>query len=147
MNYVFLIGRLTKDIELRYSTNNIACAQFDIAINNGKDKEGNERKPDFIKIVAWDKKAEISAKYLKKGSQFAIIGRIQTRSYETEKGEKKYITEVIANEIRFLDNQKREMPLPPEPDYLGQSQTNPYQEMGNQVSADFQDEEGYPWEI
>ena len=146
MNRVFLIGRLTKDIELRYTNNNIACAQFDIAINNGKDKEGNERKPEFVKIVVWDKKAENCHKYLKKGSKVAVEGRIQTRSYDTENGQKRYVTEVVSENVQFLDSFKYENPLPSEPDYLGQSQNNPYQEMGNQVSADFQDEEGYPWE-
>lgn len=146
MNYVFLIGRLTKDIELRYTTSNKAKGTTSIAVNRPKQKD-KEQEVDFINVVIWDKKAETASKYLKKGSQVAISGRIQTRSYETEKGEKRYITEVVANEIKFLDNKKSDAPLPPEPDYLGQSQNNPYQEMGNQVSADFQDEEGYPWEI
>lgn len=117
MNKVFLIGRLCKDSEIRYTQTNIACATFDIAINNGKDSDGNERKADFIRVVVWGNQAENLAKYTHKGSQIAVDGKIQTRSYENEKGVKVYVTEVVAKQIQFLDSKKDERPLPPEPDY------------------------------
>ena len=149
INSVVLIGRLTKDIELRYTQSNIACGQFDIAINNGKDNQGNDKKPDFIRVVVWDKQAENMAKYTKKGSKVAIDGSIKHDSYEDENGKKHYRTFVLAHRIQFLDSSNRsEEPLPQEPDYLNKSegQKDPFAEMGQQVSAEFSDEDGYPWE-
>lgn len=144
MNKVILIGRLTKDPELRYTQSNIACVTVDVAINNGKDKDGNERKVDFIRIIVWDKQAENMAKYTHKGSLIAIDGSIKTDSYENDQGEKKYRTYVLANRIMFLDSKKTEEPLPKEPDYLqNQSQndiqalqSDPYSDMGRQVSME-----------
>lgn len=150
MNKVFLIGRLTKDAEIRYTQSSMACATFDIAINNGKDKDGNDRKVDFIRIVTWDKQAENMQKYTHKGSRVAIDGSIKHDSYEDEKGEKKYRTYVLAHRVQFLDSSSRsEEPLPEQPDYLTeqyQPAEDPFATIGEQVSAEFSDEEGYPWE-
>lgn len=117
INSVILVGRLTKDPELRYTSNGVACCQFSLAVSNGKSKDGEERPASFPNIVVWDKQAENLAKYQKKGSQIAVDGKIQTRSYENEKGVKVYVTEVVAMQIQFLDSKKDERPLPPEPDY------------------------------
>lgn len=116
INSVILVGRLTKDPEVRYTPNGTACCQFNLAVGNGKDKDGEERPASFPNIVVWDKQAENLAKYQKKGNQIAVDGRLQTRSYENEKGVKVYVTEVVARQIQFLDNKKEERPLPPEPE-------------------------------
>ena len=141
MNLVILIGRLTKDVELRYTQSNIACANFDLAINNGKDKDGNERQADFIRCVLWDKKAENMAKYTKKGSQIAVEGAIKTDSYNDEQGNKRYRTYVLAKNVNFLDSRRTEEPLPQEPDYLTnkQEEKDPFEMMGQAVEIDDND--------
>ena len=116
INSVILVGRLTKDPELRYTPSGTACCQFSLAVGNGKGKDGEERQASFPNIVVWDKQAENLAKYQKKGNQIAVDGRLQTRSYENEKGVKVYVTEVVARQIQFLDSKKEERPLPPEPE-------------------------------
>ncbi len=101
------MGRLTKDPDIRYTqTNNIMVASFSLAVNRRFAKEGEERQADFINIVAWNKTAEFVSKYFKKGQQVAVVGRIQTRNYEDDKGTKHYITEVIAEEVYFADSKK-----------------------------------------
>lgn len=100
------MGRLTKDPDIRYTqTNNIMVASFSLAVNKRFAKEG-EQQADFINIVAWSKTAEFVSKYFRKGQQVAVIGRIQTRNYEDDKGTKHYITEVIAEEVYFADSKK-----------------------------------------
>lgn len=135
MNKVFLIGRLCKDSEIRYTQTNIACATFDIAINNGKDSEGNERKADFIRVVVWGNQAENLTKYTHKGSQISVEGSIKTDSYDDNNGNKKYRTYVLGKRIMFLDNKKIEEPLPQEPDHL------------NKTSFTTEEIDNYPVEI
>lgn len=107
MNKVILLGRLTKDPEVRYTqTNNIIVASFSLAVNRRFVKEGEERQADFINIVAWNKTAEFCSKYFKKGQQVAVVGRIQTRNYYDDKGQKHYVTEVVAEEVYFGDSKK-----------------------------------------
>jgi len=107
MNKVCLIGRLTKDPEIRYTeANNIMVTNFNLAINRRFVKEGDERQADFINIVAWSKTAEFISKYFRKGQQVGIVGRIQTRNWEDEQGQKHYITEVIAEEVYFADSKR-----------------------------------------
>lgn len=107
MNKVELIGRLTKDPELRYTqTNNVPVASFTLAVNRRFAKEGEERQADFINIVAWNKTADFCSKYFKKGQQVAVVGRIQTRTWDDDQGQKHYITEVIAEEVYFADSKK-----------------------------------------
>lgn len=104
---VILLGRLTKDPEVRYTqTNNIIVASFSLAVNRRFVKEGEERQADFINIVAWNKTAEFCSKYFKKGQQVAVVGRIQTRNYDDDKGQKHYVTEVVAEEVYFGDSKK-----------------------------------------
>ena len=102
MNKVFLIGRLTRDPELRYTGNNTAVASFSIAVNRNFTNQSGEREADFINIVVWRKQAENVKNYLTQGSQVAIDGRIQTRSYDDQDGKKRYVTEVIADNVDFL---------------------------------------------
>lgn len=107
MNKVVLLGRLTKDVDVRYTqATNIMVASFSLAVNRRFAKEGEERQADFINIVAWSKTAEFCSKYFKKGQQVGVIGRLQTRNYEDDKGVKHYITEVVAEEVYFADSKK-----------------------------------------
>ena len=107
MNKVCLIGRLTKDPEIRYTqTNNTMVANFSLAVNRRFVKENEERQADFINIVAWSKLGEFCSKYFKKGQQVGIIGRIQTRTWDDDQGTKHYITEVVAEEAYFADSKR-----------------------------------------
>lgn len=107
MNKVVLMGRLTRDPEVRYtSTNNTLVASFSLAVNRRFARQGEERQADFINIVAWDKTGEFCSKYFKKGQQVGVIGRIQTRNYDDKDGKKVYVTEVIAEEAYFADSRR-----------------------------------------
>ncbi len=107
MNKVVLMGRLTKDPEVRYTqTNNTLVASFSLAVNRRFAKQGEERQADFINIVAWSKTGEFCSKYFKKGQQVGVIGRIQTRTWDDEQGQKHYVTEVVAEEAYFADSKK-----------------------------------------
>ena len=102
MNKVFLIGRLTRDPELRYTGSNTPVATFSLAVNRNFTNQAGEREADFINIVVWRKQAENVKNYLSQGSQVAIDGRIQTRSYDDNNGQKRYVTEVVADNVEFL---------------------------------------------
>ena len=107
MNKVILMGRLTRDPEVRYTqTNNTLVASFSLAVNRRFVRQGEERQADFINIVAWSKLGEFCSKYFKKGQQVGIIGRIQTRTWDDEQGQKHYITEVVAEEAYFADSKR-----------------------------------------
>ena len=104
MNKIILMGRLTKDVEVRYTqTNNTMVASFTLAVNRRFSKE---KEADFINIVAWSKLGEFCSKYFKKGQQVVVVGRLQTRTYEKEDGTKAYITEVVAEEAYFADSKR-----------------------------------------
>lgn len=103
MNIAILIGRLTKDPELRYiPSTGRPVATFSIAVDRPFTGKDGQKQTDFFNIVVWGKQAENSANYLAKGSQVAIRGNIQNRSYETPNGEKRYVTEIIADNVQFL---------------------------------------------
>lgn len=107
MNKVILMGRLTRDPEVRYTqATNTMVTSFTLAVNRRFVKQGEERQADFINIVAWNKTAEFVSKYFSKGQQVGVIGRIQTRNYDDEQGVKHYITEVIAEEVYFAGDKK-----------------------------------------
>lgn len=103
INRTVLVGRLTKDPELRYTPNGVAVCRFTLAVNRTFADQSGERQADFINIVVWRKQAENSANYLKKGSLAGIEGRIQTGSYEGPDGKRVYTTEVIADSVQFLE--------------------------------------------
>ena len=103
MNKAILIGRLTKDPELRTTPTGRNVCQFSIAVNRNFTNANGEREADFINIVVWRKQAENVKNYVKQGSQVAIDGKIQTRTYDDQNGQKRYITEVVADNIQFLD--------------------------------------------
>ena len=102
MNKVFLIGRLTRDPELRYTGSNLPVATFSLAVNRPFSGQNGEREADFINIVVWRKQAENCKNYLNQGSQVAIEGRIQVRNYDDQNGQKRYVTEVVADNVEFL---------------------------------------------
>ena len=107
MNKVILMGRLTKDPEVRYTqANNTLVASFSLAVNRRFVKQGEERQADFINIVAWSKLGEFCSKWFKKGQQVGVIGRISTRTWDDEEGKKHYVTEVVAEEAYFADSKK-----------------------------------------
>ena len=111
MNKVILIGRLTKDPEVRYTqSSNTLVASFNLAVNRRFVKDGEDRQADFIQIIAWSKLGEFCSKYFKKGQQVGIIGRIQTRNWEDEQGQRHYATEVIAEEAYFAESKKDNAP-------------------------------------
>ena len=101
MNKVFLIGRLSRDPELRHTTSGTAVCQINVAISRPV-SQGSEPQTDFINVVVWNKQAENVARYLSKGRQIAIEGRIQTRNYDNAEGRRTYVTEVIASNVEFL---------------------------------------------
>ena len=103
INRVVLVGRLTKDPELRYTPNGVAVATFTLAVNRIFANQNGEREADFISCQVWRKTAENVANYLRKGSLIGIEGRIQTRNYENQEGKRVYITEVIADSVQFLE--------------------------------------------
>ncbi len=107
MNKVILMGRLTKEPEVRYTqTSNTLVASFTLAVNRRFVKQGEERQADFINIIAWSKIGEFCSKYFRKGQQVGIIGRLQTRNWEDDQGQKHYVTEVIAEEAYFAEGKK-----------------------------------------
>ncbi|HEL1960705.1 TPA: single-stranded DNA-binding protein [Streptococcus suis] len=104
INNVVLVGRLTRDVELRYTPSNQAVATFTLAVNrNFKNQSTGEREADFINCVMWRQQAENLANWTKKGHLIAITGRIQTRSYENQQGQRVYVTEVVAESFQALE--------------------------------------------
>lgn len=128
MNKAILIGRLTKDPEIRYTAgNNTAVCQFTVAVDR-RFKSENQPTADFIPIVAWRQTAEFVSKYFTKGSRIAIVGQIQTRSWDDAEGKKHYVTEVIADEVEFCESKRQEgnyqqgmTPPPPVPPQVQQT--------------------------
>lgn len=103
MNRVVLVGRLTRDPELRYTPSGVAVATFTLAVNRNFTNQQGEREADFINCVVWRRPAENVANYLKKGSLAGVDGRLQTRSYEDQTGRRVYVTEVVADSVQFLE--------------------------------------------
>ena len=141
MNKAILIGRLTRDPELRYTGSNRAVCQFTIAIDRPfTNQSTGQREADFINVVVWDKQAENVGKYITKGRLIAVEGRIQTRNYDNNEGRKVYVTEVVATNIQFLEsknatqtgggNSFSSMPEPPM-----QSEPTPYDFADNSTSS------------
>ena len=154
-NVVVLTGRLTKPAELQYTPNGVAVARFSLAINRPFAEEGQQQ-ADFPNCVVWRKYAESLANYCDKGSLISLVGSIQTRNYEDNSGKKVYVTEVVANDIRFLDSKKNS-------DSQGRGSTNtntqgsgqrqtqqepdPYGGFGGSVDDDPFKDDGIPMDI
>lgn len=103
MNRIVLVGRLTKDPELRYTPNGVPVATFTLAVNRNFKNAQGEQEADFINCVVWRKPAENVANYLKKGSLAGVDGRLQTRNYDGQDGKRVYVTEVMAESVQFLE--------------------------------------------
>ena len=123
MNKVILIGNLTRDPESRTLTSGTVCTTFTLAVNRRFTNAQGVREADFINIVTWRQTAELCARYLAKGRKVCVVGQIQSRSYDAQDGTKRYVTEVVADEVEFLGSRedggmnrsRNEVPLPPEP--------------------------------
>ena len=153
MNKAILVGRLTKDPELKMTENTKReVCQFTIAVNRPYTNDDGERKADFINCVVWDKLAENLSKYQKKGNQVAVEGRIQTRNYDGKDGKKVYVTEVFVSNVTFLDskgsgdsvNNLEEPPVKPEPMTTEQidsmpTANDPFANFGNEVEINDSD--------
>lgn len=109
INNVVLVGRLTRDPELRYTPQNQAVATFGLAVNRQFKNANGEREADFINCVIWRQQAENLANFAKKGSLIGITGRIQTRNYENQQGQKVYVTEVVADTFQMLESNKAQV--------------------------------------
>ena len=110
LNTVILIGRLTRDPELRYTPSGTAVCSFSLAVDRPFTNQQGERETDFIDVVVWRREAETVAQHLTKGRTAAVQGRLQIRSYETQDGQKRRVAEVVADTVRFLDRPRRDGP-------------------------------------
>ena len=129
LNNVCLVGRMTRDAELRYTPSNQAVATFSLAVNRNFKSQNGEREADFINCVIWRQQAENLANWAKKGALIGITGRIQTRNYENQQGQRVYVTEVVADSFQLLESQKdRESGYKPkvdnQPDFTRQGAMN-----------------------
>ena len=106
LNNVSLVGRMTRDAELRYTASNQAVATFTLAVNRNFKSQNGEREADFINCVIWRQQAENLANWAKKGALVGITGRLQTRNYENQQGQRVYVTEVVADNFQLLESQK-----------------------------------------
>ena len=119
MNKAILIGRLANDPELRTTSGGVSVCQFRLAVIRRFANQQGVREADFIPIVVWRQQAETCARYLSKGRQCAVVGTIQTRSYDAQDGTKRYVTEVVADEVEFLGSREDrpapadDLPIPP----------------------------------
>ena len=104
INNTVLVGRLTKTVELRYTPSNVAVATFTLAVNRTFKNENGDREADFINCVMWRQQAENLANWAKKGALIGITGRIQTRSYDNQQGQRVYVTEVVAEQFQLLES-------------------------------------------
>ncbi|HGK7333801.1 TPA: single-stranded DNA-binding protein [Streptococcus suis] len=128
INNVVLVGRMTRDAELRYTPSNQAVATFTLAVNRNFKNQDGEREADFINVVIWRQQAENLANWAKKGALIGVTGRIQTRSYDNQQGQRVYVTEVVAESFQLLESR---------------GQQSNYQDgsFGNSSPMDIQDED------
>lgn len=128
INRVTLVGRLTKDVDLRYTQNGIAVANFSIAVQRNFKNQNGDYDADFINCVVWRKPAENLANYMKKGSQVGVDGRLQSRTYKDKDGKTVFVTEVVADSVQFLESRGEQ-----------QNKTKQQQEVDNFNSSIFDD--------
>ncbi|EAE4973705.1 single-stranded DNA-binding protein [Listeria monocytogenes] len=152
MNRVVLVGRLTKDPELRYTPAGVAVATFTLAVNRTFTNQNGEREADFINCVVWRKPAENAANFLKKGSMAGVDGRVQTRNYEGNDGKRVYVTEIVAESVQFLESKNNNAEgatlnnYQGEANYSNNSKTTPYRADSSQKKDSFAGE-GKPIDI
>ncbi|URN85841.1 single-stranded DNA-binding protein [Acetobacterium wieringae] len=106
MNKAILVGRLTRDLDVKNTTIGKAVATFTLAVDRRFKNKDGQKESDFVPIVVWGKQAETAGQYLSKGSQIGVSGRLQVRSYDAQDGQRRYVTEVVADEITFLSSKK-----------------------------------------
>ncbi|AGW86812.1 TPA: single-stranded DNA-binding protein [Streptococcus suis] len=128
INNVVLVGRMTRDAELRYTPSNQAVATFTLAVNRNFKNQDGEREADFINVVIWRQQAENLANWAKKGALIGVTGRIQTRSYDNQQGQRVYVTEVVAESFQLLESR-------------GQQSNSQDGSFGNSSPMDIQDED------
>lgn len=126
INNLTLVGRLTKDPDLKYTGNGTAVATFTLAVNRNFTNHSGEREADFINCVIWRKPAETLANYAKKGVLIGVTGRIQTRSYDNQQGQKVYVTEVVADNFQMLESKNSNSSQNTQGGGVSNSQTNNY---------------------
>lgn len=140
MNVVSLVGRLTRDVELRYTPSGTAYGRFTIAVNRRVPNQNGVREADFIACVAWGKTAETLANYTRKGSQIGVQGRIQTGSYDNQQGQKVYTTDVVVENFDFLESKatsdERQANSPN--DYQATNQFSTPTQTSSQNTSDFE---------
>lgn len=136
MNNVSLIGRITKDVELRYSPSGVAVAKFTLAVNRAFKKDG-EQEADFIRVTIFKKTAENTANFCKKGSLVGIVGQIQTGSYDDKDGKKVFTVEVVAENVQFLE------PKSAQNTQNGNGNTNGYQQQQNATQSNYGGQEPF----
>ena len=141
MNKVILIGRLSQDPEMRTTPNGVATTSFSVAVSRNYTNQNGERDTDFFRCVAWRNQAENIAKYCQKGSQVAVEGRLQNRSYDAQDGTKRYVTEVIADNVTFLgsrsDAQRTSSSAPQEMGSdveVNEASEDPFKDFGEEVT-------------
>src|SRR5690625_2256574 len=151
LNRVVIVGRLTRDPDLRYTPNGVAVANFTVAANRPFTNQQGNRDADFINCVVWRKPAENLANYMKKGSQIGVDGRLQSRTYEGQDGKTVYVTEVVADSIQFLEtkgqtSQNQQYNQQPNQQYNQQShnqqQINAANQENNRQADPFQNQGG-----
>jgi len=146
MNKAILMGRLTRDPEVRYSQNNLTITNFTLAIDRRFTRQGEEKQTDFLPVVAFGKTAEFCEKYYRKGQQVLIWGRIQTRTWDDNEGKRRYITEIVCEEAHFADSKRSDAgPRPDDFGYMPQmhdSGDSPYG-MGAQAFSGGGQQRGY----
>lgn len=154
MNKTVLTGRLTANPELRFTTNNTAVTSFTLAVDRNFKNESGNKEADFINVVAWNKKAELIHQYVQKGDLIGVIGRLQVRKYQNERGENRYVTEVVADEVEFLNSKKscldEKSPVKSEDNRTLEEKINsnkPYEDFARDHQEEFAytDEENYEY--
>lgn len=136
INQVVLVGRLTRDPELRFTSNGTATATFNLAVNRNFTNQSGEREADFVNCVIWRKPAETLANYAKKGTLLGVVGRIQTRNYENQQGQKVYVTEVVCDNFQLLESKKDNNQNNQQSNQSQQGNIDGFGNFGNQTNAD-----------
>ncbi len=132
INKVILVGRITKDPELKTTQSNVNFVNFTVAVNRQFTDQSGERQADFIQCIVWRRQAENLARFIKKGALLGVEGRIQTRTYEADNGTR-YITEVVCDSVQFLENKGDSSPS----DFVQQEPTYKEDDTSNQDSDEF----------
>ncbi len=112
LNKVIIMGRLTRDPELRTTASDVSVCSFTVAVDRRFQKAGEERQADFINVVAWRQTADFVSHYFSKGRMINVVGSLQTRTYDDAEGKKRYVTEVVADEVNFCGDKKAESSSP-----------------------------------